>query len=220
MENLNTKKTLKKGILIAIEGLDGCGKSTLANNLKVKFESEKIPFILTYEPGDSQLGKHLRKILNERDFEFCPKSEFLLFASDRAQHFDQVIIPALKQNKIVVSDRMGDSSVVYQGYGRGEDIEKIKEINNWAMQGIEPDIIFYISVPQDIALERLCKRKSKPTSFEKEREDFTKKLVKGFEQNFKDRKNVIQLDGQQDADMLAKIAFANIMLFIENNKLN
>ena len=123
-------KKLKKGILISIEGIDGSGKSTLANKLRDKLQQDAFDVLLTYEPGDSALGKHLRKILHERDFEICGKSEFLLFASDRAQHFESVIIPNLKENKIVVSDRMGDSSVAYQGYGRGEDIDMIKNINS------------------------------------------------------------------------------------------
>lgn len=216
-KNLGNK--LKKGLLISIEGLDGSGKSTLANKLREKLECDNLDTIVTYEPGDSDLGKHLRKILQERDFLLCGKSEFLLFASDRAQHFQDVIIPNLQKNKIVISDRMADSSVVYQGYGRQEDIEKIKHINKWAMQDIEPDIIFYIQVPLKVALERLEKRNSKPSAFEKEKDSFTKRLVNGFEAEFKDKKNVIILDGQQDADMLAKIAHANIKLFIKNNNL-
>ena len=210
---------LKKGLLVAIEGLDGSGKSTLANKLRDKLEKDNFETVVTYEPGDSALGKHLRKILQERDFALCGKSEFLLFASDRAQHFQDVIIPQLEKNKIVISDRMGDSSVVYQGYGRQEDLETIKFINKWAMQGIEPDIIFYIQVPLKVALERLEKRNSKPSAFEKEKHSFTKRLFNGFETEFKERKNVITLDGLQDADMLAKIAHANIKLFIKNNSL-
>ena len=76
----NLENKLKKGLLVAIEGIDGSGKSTLANKLREKLESDNLDTILTYEPGDSALGKHLRKILQERDFELCGKSEFLLFA--------------------------------------------------------------------------------------------------------------------------------------------
>ena len=212
-------KKLKQGILISIEGLDGSGKSTLANRLRDKLIKEKFDTKLTYEPGDSALGKHLRKILHERDFDICGKSEFLLFASDRAQHFKEVIIPNLQQNKIVISDRMGDSSVAYQGYGRQEDVNKIKEINKWAMLNREPDIVFYIKVSLELALQRLKKRKSRPTSFEKEKEKFTKRLVTGFEEIFKDRKNAITLDGEQPADILEKMAYANIMQHIKTCEL-
>jgi len=212
-------KKLKQGILISIEGIDGSGKSTLANKLRDKLQKNTFDVTLTYEPGDSALGKHLRKILHERDFEICDKSEFLLFASDRAQHFESVVIPNLHKNKIVISDRMGDSSVAYQGYGRGEDIDMIKTINNWAMLNKKPDITFYIRVPIETAIQRLKKRKGRPTSFEKEKEKFVKKLITGFEELFKDRKDVITLDGQQDADILAKCAYANIMQWIKDKKL-
>lgn len=212
-------KKLKQGLLISIEGIDGSGKSTLANKLRDKLKKEKYNVMLTYEPGDSDLGKHLRKILQERDFDMCGKSEFLLFASDRAQHFKDVIIPNLKKNKIILSDRMGDSSVAYQGYGRGEDINIISQINNWAMQNIEPDIIFYIKVPIETALERLKKRKGKPTSFEKEKEKFTKKIIKGFDQIFANKKNAVILDGEQPADILVKSAYANVKQWIKNKEL-
>jgi len=212
-------KKLTRGILISIEGIDGSGKSTLANKLRDTLIKKQFDTKLTYEPGDSSLGKHLRKILHERDFDICGKSEFLLFASDRAQHFVETIIPKLNQNKIVISDRMGDSSVAYQGYGRQEDIQVIQRINKWAMQDIEPDIVFYIKVPLETALQRLKKRKSRPTSFEKEKQKFTKRLVTGFEEIFKNRKNVITLDGEQPADILEKMAYANIMQYVKDNNL-
>lgn len=211
---------LKQGILISVEGIDGSGKSTLANKLRDKLQQNNLDVILTYEPGDSALGKHLRKMLQERDFDMCGKSEFFLFASDRAQHFESVIIPNLKKNKIIISDRMGDSSVAYQGYGRGENIDMIKTINTWATQDIKPDITLYIKVSLELALQRLKKRKSKPTAFEKEKEKFTKKLIKGFEEIFQDRKDVITLDGDQEADILAKIAYANIKRYIKDKELD
>jgi len=210
---------LKRGVLISIEGIDGSGKSTLANKLRDKLKKDNLGVILTYEPGDSELGKHLRQILNLRDFDMCGKSEFLLFAADRAQHFKDVIIPNLEKNKLILSDRMGDSSVAYQGYGRGEDIYKIKEINKWAMQDQEPDMILYIKVSPELAVSRLKKRKGKPTSFEKEKEKFTKRLVHGFEEIFKEKSNVVILDGEQEADILAKIAYSNIKKWLKDQNI-
>jgi len=210
---------LKRGVLISIEGIDGSGKSTLANKLRDKLLKDNLDILLTYEPGDSALGKHLRKIVNQRDFTMCGKAEFLLFAADRAQHFQETIIPNLQKNKLIISDRMGDSSVAYQGYGRSENIDKIKEINKWAMQNHEPDIILYIKISPELAVARLQKRKGKPTSFEKEKEKFTKKLVHGFEEIFKNKNNVVTLDGEQEADILAKIAYANIKKWLKDQGL-
>ena len=209
--------TLKRGVLISIEGIDGSGKSTLAKKIKELFDHENIETVLTREPGDSALGKHLRKILQERDFDMCGKSEFLLFASDRAQHFQDVIIPNLEKNKIVISDRMGDSSVVYQGYGRGEDIQMIQTINNWTMQNRHPDLILHIQISMDVAMKRLQKRETTPTTFESETQEYTEKLIKGFKQLYKDKHNVILLDGKQSADQIAQTAYQHITQWIKDN---
>jgi len=200
----------KKGILISVEGIDGSGKSTLAKNLKDKLENDKLPVVLTYEPGDTDLGTHIRKILQERDFDMCGKSEFLLFASDRAQHFKDVIIPNLQKNNIVISDRMADSSLVYQGYGRYEDKQMIKAVNKWVMTNIVPDLTIYIKISVDLAMERLQKRKTIPTAFEKEKKEFTKRLEKGYKEIFKDRKNVIILDGTKTEGELTDTAYVQV----------
>src|SRR3972149_5899470 len=123
-------------MLITLEGIDGSGKSTLAKKMADTLHN----VVLTKEPGGSALGKKLREILQMQPVPITPIAEFLLFAADRAQHFDEVVIPALEQNKIVISDRMADSSLVYQGYGRGINMENIKLVNKWVMQDITPDI--------------------------------------------------------------------------------
>jgi len=211
---------LKRGILIAIEGVDGSGKSTLARSVRNSLAKENFSVILTYEPGDTEIGKGVRKVLQEKTVPVCDITEFLLFAADRAQHFNDIVIPGITNKSIVISDRIADSSVVYQGYGRGLDIEMIRTINRWAMQNITPDITFYIKISLKDALERLKKRKGRPTSFEKEKDTFKKKLIKGFDTIFKDRPDVIILDGTQPADMLHKIAYANIKRFIKDNGLS
>jgi dTMP kinase len=109
---------INRGKFITIEGIDGCGKSTLAENLTGALTKIGAPVLLTKEPGGSELGKSLRKILQEQHYPVCDKAEYLMFASDRAQHYKQLIQPALAAGKIVISDRWGDSSVAYQGYGR------------------------------------------------------------------------------------------------------
>ena len=137
------KQSLQSGLLITIEGIDGSGKSTLAKNLTTYLQRE-YETVLTKEPGGSALGKQLRTLLQTQPVPITPLAEYLLFAADRAQHFHEVIIPNLKKGRIIISDRMADSSIVYQGYGRGLDREKIKYVNQWAMQGVQPDITFYV----------------------------------------------------------------------------
>lgn len=200
-------RTLNQGILVAIEGIDGSGKSTLAKSLYQQLTAHQFETVLTKEPGATALGKQLRTILQEKNVAVCPKAEFLLFAADRAQHFQELVIPALSQHKIVISDRMNDSSVVYQGHARGLEQAFIKSVNAWAMQDIKPDITFYIDLPVELALERLKKRQETLTSFEKEGREFTQKLIEGFDILYKIRTSVIRLDGTQSPDIIATQAF-------------
>lgn len=190
-------KQLAHGLLIAVEGIDGSGKSTLALNLYEELRALYTPVVLTKEPGDSKLGLTLRNLLQEKPVPVCPKAEYLLFAADRAQHMQEVVLPALTNNAIVISDRMADSSLVYQGYGRGLELEMINTINTWALEQTFPDVILYVNVPLKVALERITLRKKPLSSFEQEHARFTQTLLTGFQKIFKNRPNVITLDGTQ-----------------------
>lgn len=209
---------LAKGILIAIEGIDGSGKSTLARNLHIHLMSQGLDGVLTREPGASALGRKLRTILQEKDVNVGGKAEFLLFAADRAQHFEELIIPALDKRKLVISDRMADSSLVYQGYGRGLDLELIHKVNDWCMQGVKPDLVLYIQVPIEIALQRITKRKEGISSFERERIDFTQRLVEGFEKTFRNREDVIIVDGTLPVQEVCEQACQKLLAYLK--KLN
>lgn len=190
-------KQLKRGLFIAIEGIDGSGKSTLAKNLYNYLHNSGYETVLTKEPGGTALGLQLRSILQTKNTPVSIKAEFLLFAADRAQHFTDVIIPALNAKKIVISDRLNDSSIAYQGYGRGLDIDNLKQINSWAMSNIKPDLTIFVQVDTNTAFERIKARKEELTDFEKER-NFMTRVALGFEEIYKNRKNVIILDGNKN----------------------
>jgi dTMP kinase len=204
------------GLLISIEGIDGSGKSSLAKGLEYNLTQKEFTVLLTKEPGGTALGKTLRSKLLTKDVPVSTKTEYLLFATDRSQHSDEVVMPALQKGSIVISDRMGDSSLVYQGYGRGLDIEKLTLINNWAMNNRQPDIVFYLKLSAQEAYKRIEKRNEELTSFEKETE-FMHTLEKGFDDLFKDRENVITLDGLQPKDILVKAALSYIKQWVKDN---
>jgi dTMP kinase len=193
---------INKGKFITIEGIDGCGKSTLAENLTRALTKLGAPVILTKEPGGSELGKSLRKILQEQQSPVCEKAEYLMFAADRAQHFSQIINPALETGKTVISDRWCDSSVAYQGYGRGLDVEMIKTVNSWVTQNLKPDLIFYIRIDAQTAFDRIKKRNLELTAFEKEKIEFWKRVEHGYETIFMNKKNVVVLDGKMTQEEL------------------
>ena len=213
-------KQLSHGVLIAVEGIDGSGKSTLALNIAKALTLQSWPVLLTKEPGDTMLGTQIRSILHDPSIPKTPLAEFLLFAADRAQHMNTVVLPAIARNQIVISDRMADSSVVYQGYVRGVDKNMIKTVNAWAMEGHEPDIILYLRISTDIAYERLIARNLPLTSFEQESREFFKKAVEGFDNVMKSKSNAYILDGNQRPETLSTTATEHILSWIQKNKLN
>jgi dTMP kinase len=180
---------LKRGILIAIEGIDGCGKSTLARTLHAACQPLE------------------------------PKAEYLLFAADRAEHFTKIIIPALRNNQLIISDRMGDSSIAYQGYGRGLDIHMIEQVNTWTMNHIKPDLILYITIDPLIAQERIKARNEALTRFEQEDIDFIHRLAQGFDTLFQHRKEVITLDGTHSVQQLTQTALTAIITWLHSQQL-
>lgn len=209
-------KQLTKGILIAIEGIDGSGKSTLARALYNALQQENFDTILTREPGDSALGKEIRELVQTQTIPISSFAEFLLFAADRAQHFAELIIPALEQNKLIISDRMADSSLAYQGYGRGLELQALRTINSWAMNKIQPHLTIFIRIPIGIALER-CRKRSTLSVFEQEQ--FLEKVARGFEEIYCNRNDVIIVDGAESLEYLTAYIYNAIQEWIRSNNL-
>lgn len=205
--------TLKRGFLISIEGIDGAGKSTLANSIQTHLSNDNIPILLTKEPGGTPLGAKIRALLLDTSYKTSHKAEFLLFAADRAHHMETLIKPALEQKYVVISDRMADSSVVYQGYGRGIDIPAIQSVNSFAMGSVRPDLVLYVKISLPTALERLKKRQQSLTTFE-EKADFTAKLIAGFDTHFAHRSDVVVLDGEKSEEEVAQQALTALYKLI------
>ncbi len=196
------------GFFIVFEGIDGSGKTTVTQSLYTLLK-EEYKTVLTREPGGTELGVKIRELLHHRSTIYSPLSEYLLFAADRAQHAFEVITPALAQGSILICDRYADSSLAYQGYGRGIDINLIKMVNGWAMQERVPDITFYIAISYEESLLRLEKRNSKITAFEQEKKDYFKRVIHGFETIYADRTDVVFLDGSLDEkDLLEQVYVA------------
>ena len=145
---------MKKGLFITFEGVDGCGKSTQLNLLQNYLTEKGFDVITTREPGAKGLGEEIRKLLLHYDGYISPRCEAFMFLADRAQHIDTIIKTAVNEGKIVLCDRHTDSTIAYQGYGRGENIEKLKYLNTIATDGFVPDLTLVYDVDIDTALER------------------------------------------------------------------
>jgi dTMP kinase len=142
-------------LFIVFEGVEGCGKSTQARALYKHLNAAGIQATLTFEPGDTSLGRIMRRYLKrEREMRISPLAELFLFAVARAQLVTEVIQPSLKKEMTVICDRYADSTLAYQGYGRGLELETIKIVNNIATQGIKPDLNILLDIPAKLGLTR------------------------------------------------------------------
>lgn len=151
-----------QGRFITFEGLDGSGKSTHAQLTADYLETLGCEVVLTREPGGTPLAEEIRRIILTPTVEkLAPPTEILLYAAARAQHVSEVIKPALAAGKVVICDRFIDSNIVYQGYGLGYGPEQIRQVNQLAVDGLNPDLTFFIDVDTQEALGRI---KARPSS--------------------------------------------------------
>lgn len=170
---------MKKGLFITLEGADGSGKTTQMERIVEYFKTKKIDFIVTREPGGVDLGQKLRDILLNYDGEVASTCEMFLYLADRAQHIETKVKPAVSAGKIVLCDRHIDSTVAYQGYARGLDVERINYLNDIATGGQKPDLTLLFDVDTDVAMERVGNRAEKDR-LEAEGAGFHRKVRQGY----------------------------------------
>ncbi|MBF0710064.1 MULTISPECIES: dTMP kinase [unclassified Gemella] len=177
------------GKFITIEGIDGSGKSTMSHYIVNKIKERGYDVILTREPGGTDISEMIRKII--LDNEIDPKTEVLLFAASRREHLVKKIKPALEKGIFVVCDRFLDSSIAYQSYGRGLDEKKIININDYALNGIKPDVTLYFDVDLERGLERTQKRE-KNNKLDSQSLEFYGKIKNAYDNLYKKEPNRIK----------------------------
>ena len=155
---------MNRGLFITFEGADGCGKTTQLNLLEKYLKDKGLDVIVTREPGAKGLGEKFREILLNYDGIVSDRCESFLFLADRAQNIDTIVKPAVSSGKIVLCDRHIDSSVAYQGYGRGLDIQQIKNLNTIAAGGMLPDLTLVFDIDIETSLSRVGKNKDRMES--------------------------------------------------------
>ncbi len=167
-------------MFIAIEGMDGAGKSTQIEMIKDRFLQAQREVVITREPGGTEIGEKIREILLlPENRAISHRTEALLYAASRAQHVMQVIEPALAEGKIVVSDRYVVSSYVYQGIARGLGVEAVRQINDFATGGRMPDLTIFLFVSKEKAMQRK-KEQKELDRLEAESLDFHERVNQGF----------------------------------------
>jgi len=171
-------------LFITFEGIDGCGKSTQVSRFAATLRKIGISSVVTKEPGGTEIGKAIRKILLHVDnTHIVPLAELFLYAADRAQHVNEVIKPALEAGKWVVCDRYFDATTVYQGIVLGQHEKLIEQLNREAILGCQPDITLLLDCPAEVGLERIEKRDKndkKKDRFERKTLDFHVKIRYGY----------------------------------------
>jgi len=197
-------------LFVTFEGTEGCGKSTQIALLSEYLKTEGSPYVLTKEPGGSKVCRKIRELLlNSENSDITPKAELLLYAADRAQHVEEIVVPALSEGKTVLCDRYLDATVAYQGYGRGLDLELIGSLNALSSGGLAPDLTFLIDCPVEIGIGRALKRAesegSREIRFENEHLSFHERVKKGYmaiAAAFPER--VVVVDGSASVEVLHK----------------
>lgn len=205
-------KLVTAGKLIVFEGIDGAGKSTLAARVVSLLQEDSCQVLLTREPGGTPEGLTIRTWLGQGMAHKVSEAEYLLFAADRAFHVAQVVLPALQRGTVVLSDRMADSSYVYQVCGRGIDGAMVNAVNEWTMKGIVPDLTIYLAIDYTTAQQRLNKefRPGELVHYDQERADFFRRVIRGYDSLYANRKDVIKLDATQKIETNAQIVHQHI----------
>jgi len=191
-----------KGKLIAFEGIDTSGKSTQARRLVKRLIDAGHSVVSTGEPGGTPIGNSVRSILLSRQHEsLLPFSELLLFIVSRAQNTHEVIVPALQAGKTVVASRYRMSSVAYQGYGRGIDLDLIRNLNEIAACSLHADVTFLIDIPAEVAVQR---KTTEQDRIEVESIEFHRRVREGFLELAEGDPNAVVIDGDREPEQIAE----------------
>lgn len=213
-KNRNNSSFQRQGLFITFEGPEGAGKSTQSALLAEWLVHMGVPVLGTREPGDGRIGGKIRGIiLDPENTEMTPKAEAMLYAADRAQHVEKVLKPALAANRVIICDRYVDSHLAYQGYGRGLDLDFLRQVNVMATGGLMPDLTILLSLEAEVGLQRVQKRQnfakgesadeSVIDRMEQEKIDFHHRLCNGYEELAKAEPHRIKVvDATQDMNSI------------------
>lgn len=187
-------------MFITFEGPDGSGKSTIIQKVYDYLIKNNYDVIKTREPGGSPIAEKIRNlILDTENIKMGYRTEALLYAASRAQHVEETILPALNENKIVLCDRFLISSLAYQGVGRGLGIENVRNINDFAINGVFPDFVLFFDVDPITTLKR---KSSLDTAdrLEKEGNNFHERVYNGYKEILNSEKNIEIIDATQSVE--------------------
>ncbi len=206
---------VNRGKFIVFEGIDGSGKTTQAKKLYEYLKGKGLKTVLTKEPGGTDIGKEIRKILLNKDYNIPPIAELLLYEADRNIHISAFVKPKLHNGYVVISDRYIYSTLAYQSFGRSIDRNLIDYLNSLATEDLKPDIVFLLDIPVEEGLNRIGKIRDKDR-IEKEDINFHLKLREGFLKLAEENKDIFCIiDGTENINSI----FDKILNILKERKL-
>lgn len=209
-----------RGKFITFEGGEGCGKSTQVQRLRTALEGSGVEALITREPGGTRLAELIRGLLkDENDDPPCSRSELLLFLAARAQLVRNVISPALAAGKWVISDRFSDSTLAYQGYGRGLPLDLIRSVNDFACEGLKPDLTLLLEVTAATSVARMRGREAATNTaadrIERAGDEFHARLREGFrELAAREPARIVTIDANGSPDEVWEGVWTQVKRFL------
>jgi dTMP kinase len=189
------------GVFITFEGGDGAGKSTQLQLLEKWLDEQKKTYVLTREPGGTDVGLELRDIILHRKGFLAPRAEALLYAADRAHHVHTVVRPALERGDVVVQDRFFDSSVAYQGAGRVLSEDEVRDLSLWAVEDLRPNLTIVLDVPAEVARARRDSTRDVYDRLEAEADDFHERVRQAYHRLADaEPERIVIIDGELPAE--------------------
>ena len=207
-------KFKKKGLFLSFEGPEASGKSTQLKLLKTFLVRNKIPFIVTREPGGTIIGEKLRKIILDKKQSITTIEEILLLMSSRLNHINLVIKPALLKGKIVISDRFADSTFVYQGFVNKYGMQKTIDLHKQLLNNFLPNKTFLFLIPTKEIIRRLSKRKI-VNKYDKINSLFHAKVIFGYKKLSKNNKRFLIIDSTQPTNIIHKKILNSIIFLLK-----
>ena len=209
---------MQKGLLVSLEGPDGAGKSSVLEALVPILEENGHQVVTTREPGGVPISEAIREvILDQKNTEMDGKTELLLYIASRRQHLIEKVLPALESGKLVIMDRFIDSSVAYQGFGRGLDVSDIEWLNRFATDDLKPDVTLYFDLDVEEGLARIARNKNREVNrLDLEGLDMHKRVRQGYLyalENEPDR--IVKIDASQTLESVVQDSLA-----VLNKRLN
>lgn len=198
----------ERGLFVCFEGGEGAGKSTQSRRLVQRLEAAGEDVVATFEPGDTAVGREIRRIvLDPATGTLADRTEALLYAADKAEHVQSLVRPALARDAVVVTDRYVDSSLAYQGMGRGIDAAELERVLRWATGGLRPHLTVLLDVDPDAGLGRFEGR----DRIEAESIGFHRRARQGFlDIAARDRGHYLVLDARGDVEAIADAVWAGV----------